>query len=203
MVKKQRIVYDSTHPAALTNASSTGEKSVILSFDDGPSRNLLPILDTLKQENVPALFFWQSRLLYPQKPWKRVRDEGHLIGSHTVKHLNLCKLSYEQQYQEIQSSIQTIEAITGTQVRFLRPPFGQFNEDTVRAAEELGVSLVMWQVASMDWELKDRPEQIIANVTENLEDGAIILLHELRHTARILPELIQAIRDKGFGFRLV
>jgi peptidoglycan/xylan/chitin deacetylase (PgdA/CDA1 family) len=195
-------VYGSVHPAIITSAPPAADPFVVLSFDDGPGRHLLQILDVLKQERVPALFFWQSRLLHPKKPWQRVLEEGHAIGSHTTKHVNLCKLTYLQQYQEIQNSIRKIEAITGNQVEFLRPPFGQFNQDTILAAKELDVSIVMWRVASLDWELKDRPHEIISNITENLENGAIILLHELKHTADILPELIQAIRQKGYGFKL-
>ncbi|HSI65835.1 MAG TPA: polysaccharide deacetylase family protein [Planococcus sp. (in: firmicutes)] len=196
-------MYGSVHPAILTSAQPTDEPFVVLSFDDGPGRNLTQILDVLEQERVPALFFWQSRLLHPKKPWKRVLEGGHVIGSHTTKHVNLCKLTYEQQYREIQHSIQRIEAVTGNHVEFLRPPFGQFNEDTILAAKELNVSIVMWKVASLDWELKERPHEIVSNVTENLENGTIILLHELKHTAEILPELIQAIRQKGYGFKLI
>lgn len=180
-----------------------GEKSVVLTFDDGPSRILPEILDVLKKEQVPAVFFWQSKFLHPKRPWKRVLDEGHLIGTHSVKHRNLAALTYEEQYRDIQSSIAHIEKTIGTGVRYFRPPFGQFNDDTLRAAKQLDVKPVMWRIASMDWELKDNPEQIIMYVTDNLEDGAIILLHELPVTLKVLPELIRAIRDKGFGFKLL
>lgn len=186
----------------MTVSQDPGSKSVVLTFDDGPSKVLPEILDVLKEEQVPAVFFWQSRLLYPKRPWKRVLDEGHLIGTHTVKHRNLVQLTYEEQYQDIQNSIRSIENITGTTVEYFRPPFGQFNEDTLNAAKQLNVKTVMWRIASMDWELQDDPEQIITYVTDNLEDGAIILLHELPVTLKVLPELIQAIRDKGYGFKL-
>lgn len=198
-------MYDSTDSNIVIKAKAErkNQKSIILTFDDGPSKVLLHILDVLQKENVPAVFFWQSRLLYPERPWKRVLDEGHVIGTHTTKHLNLVKQPYEKQYNDIRNSIKKIETITGNQISYFRPPFGQYNNDTIMVAEELKVTPVLWRIASMDWELKDNPEQIISNVVENLEDGAIILLHELTQTLEILPSLIKAVKEKGYGFSLL
>lgn len=193
-------MYGSSNPHILTHVPSAAEKAVVLTFDDGPSRALSRILDILEQERIPAAFFWQSRLLHPARPWKRVLSEGHQIGSHSVKHVNLTTLPYEGQYEDIHNSIQKIKQITGFEVKHFRPPFGQFNDATLKAAKDLKVTPVMWRVASMDWELQKTPEKVISTVIDNLEDGAVILLHELQHTADILPELIQAIRAKGYGF---
>jgi peptidoglycan-N-acetylmuramic acid deacetylase len=197
-------VYGSSNPEIITSLTpDSAAKSVALTFDDGPSRVLPEILDILKQENVPAAFFWQTRLLYPERPWKRVLDEGHLIGTHTVKHKNLTALSYEEQYRDIKSSSAKIKEITGTEAVYFRPPFGQFNSDTLKAARELNLKTVMWRVASMDWELQKNPENLVPTVVDHLEDGAIILLHELQHTAWVLPDLIRAIREQGYTFRLL
>jgi peptidoglycan-N-acetylmuramic acid deacetylase len=196
-------VYGSSNPNILTHSPVPGKKSVVLTFDDGPSRALPSILDALKEESVPAVFFWQSRLLHPARPWKRVLAEGHQIGSHSVKHTNLASLPYPQQYDDIKHSMERIRHVTGVDVKHFRPPFGQFNDDTLRAVKALNVVPVMWCVASMDWELEKTPEKLIGTVTDHLEDGAVILLHELQHTAALLPELIQAIRAQGYGFSLL
>lgn len=196
-------MYDSNDSNVVTTSKKVNEKSVVLTFDDGPSKVLPQLLDVLKSENVPAVFFWQTRQLYTKRPWRRVLDDGHLIGTHTTKHRNLVQLSYEEQYLEIKNSKEKIEKITGIDVQYFRPPFGQYNEDTIKAAKEFNVTPIMWRVASLDWELKEDPEQIITNVVENLEDGAIILLHELQQTLDVLPELIRAIRAKGYRFSLL
>lgn len=196
-------MYDSTHPQIITVNQTPAEKSVVLSFDDGPSRVLPQILDILKEQNVQAMFFWQSRLLYPARPWQRVLDEGHILGTHSVKHRNLVQLSYEEQYKDIRNSAAAIEKITNTPLVYFRPPYGRFNSDTLKAAQALGLTTVMWRIASMDWELKNDPNQIVQYVIENLEDGAIILLHELEQTAAILPQLITAIKQQGYGFSLL
>lgn len=187
----------------LFNKGHASKKTVVLTFDDGPGRVLPEILDILKKENVPAIFFWQSRLLYPERPWKRVIEEGHQIGTHSSKHSNYVNLSPHEQIQDLSSSKTKIESIIGQEVKLFRPPFGQYNEHTIAAAKQLGLSTIMWRISAMDWELKEQPEQIIANVIENLEEGAIILLHELTQTVEALPALIAEIRNKGYEFSLL
>lgn len=203
MVDQTRVVYDSSNSNIVTSIEKSEEKSVVLTFDDGPSKLLPRFLDVLKEHNVPAVFFWQTRLLYPKRPWKRVLEEGHLLGTHTTKHVNLTKLSEEQQYKELKNSREQIEAITGAPVKLFRPPFGQFNDDTIQAANRLGLTTVMWRVAPIDWELAGNPQKIVKNTVDHLEDGAIILLHEIQSTLDILPELIKAIREKGYEFKLL
>ncbi|MCM3404507.1 polysaccharide deacetylase family protein [Cytobacillus oceanisediminis] len=198
------VVYVSNDPdIKLFNEGHASKKTVVLTFDDGPGRVLPEILDILKKENVPAAFFWQSRLLYPQRPWKRVIEEGHQIGTHSSKHSNYVNLSPHEQVQDLSSSKTKIESIIGQEVKLFRPPFGQYNEHTIAAAKQLGLSTIMWRISAMDWELKEQPEQIIANVIENLEEGAIILLHELTQTVEALPALIAEIRNKGYEFSLL
>ncbi|MRG86166.1 polysaccharide deacetylase family protein [Salinibacillus xinjiangensis] len=187
----------------MTKVNTSKEKSVVLTFDDGPSKILPSILDCLREENVPAIFFWQSRLLYDKRPWKRVLEEGHQIGTHSSKHVNLVNLPYENQLKDIKQSVEQIEGITGQPVKFFRPPFGQYNDDTIQIAHELDLKPVLWRISSMDWELKGNPGLIINNVVENLEDGAIILLHELSQTLEILPDLIEGIREQGYQFTLL
>lgn len=192
-------MYDSSDENVVTKVSNR-EKSVILTFDDGPSRSLSQILDVLKDENVQAMFFWQSRFLYPKRPWERVIKEGHIIGTHSINHKDLVKLPYVKQLHDLKYSVEVIEGITGEKVTYFRPPFGRYNEDTIKAAKQLGLTTVMWRIASIDWELEDNPEKIICNVVDHLEDGAIILLHELKQTLHILPELIRNIKNKGYSF---
>ncbi|WP_074597614.1 polysaccharide deacetylase family protein [Sediminibacillus halophilus] len=187
----------------ITSLPESKDKTVMLSFDDGPSSVLPEILDILKHENVPAMFFWQSKLLYPERPWKRLIQEGHKIGTHTITHPDMTSLDYKAQYRQMASSVKTIESITGQKVTYFRPPFGQYDENTKRAAEELGLTVVLWKIASIDWELKNNPQQIVDNTLHHLQDKSIILLHELEQTAEILPSLIQSIKQEGYRFHLL
>jgi peptidoglycan/xylan/chitin deacetylase (PgdA/CDA1 family) len=193
-------VYDSTDSRIRTRIRPGAKPSVVLTFDDGPSELLSEIVDVLRAENIQATFFWQSQLLNKATPWKRVLAEGHLIGTHSTEHLDLTTLSYKQQYEDLANSVQTIEQIIGQKVVYFRPPYGQFNEETVEAALNLRLETVLWRVASVDWELENDPQKILTNVVDHLEDGAIILLHELKQTLEILPDLIQAIKTRGYKF---
>jgi len=201
----EKVVYDRKDQVITRSHELTKErqKCVVLTLDDGPGRFLPQILDGLKMEEVPAVFFWQTRLLHPKRPWRRVLDEGHMIGSHSFRHPDLRKMEYHEQYDEIFKSKQKLEQTISQPIRYFRPPFGQYNDITLEVLKELDLTPVMWSIASMDWELKAHPEQIVSNVVLNLEEGAIILLHELQQTLLVLPELIRQIRNAGYSFSLL
>ncbi|MFC0470116.1 polysaccharide deacetylase family protein [Halalkalibacter kiskunsagensis] len=194
-------MYNFKEKDVLTNVKHRDEKGVVLTFDDGPSKYLDRFLDVLAKEEVGAVFFWQSRLLHHKRSWKRVLEEGHVIGTHAHSHPNLVKLDYNEQMKEINTSKKIIEDITGQQVRYLRPPFGQYNKDTITVASKLKVEMVMWEISSFDWELKHHPNKIVENVTSHVQEGSIVLLHELEQTLHALPTLIKKIKEKGFQFQ--
>lgn len=206
MADNSKVVYDRKDRQVITRSyelTQIRQKSVVLTFDDGPGRSLPQILDILKKENVPGVFFWQTRLLHPRRPWRRVVEEGHRIGSHSCKHPDLRKMDYTEQYNELFYSKQKLEKVTKQTIRYFRPPFGQYDACTLKAVRALDMIPVMWSTASFDWELRERPEQIVFNVVSHLEEGAIILLHELPQTVRVLPELIRQIRNEGYSFALL
>ncbi len=198
-------MYDLKDDRWIKNANElkATEKKVILTFDDGPSRNLEAILDILREKNVPAIFFWQSKLLYHARPWRRVLEEGHELGAHSINHKNLVNLNYSEQHQQIFKSVDHLEAVTKQKVRYFRPPFGRYNEDTMTILHELGLIPIMWDISSYDWLNKDTPEKIVCNVVNHISDGSIILLHELEQTVTILPTLIDQVREKGYEFTLL
>ncbi|MGD6967541.1 polysaccharide deacetylase family protein [Rossellomorea vietnamensis] len=202
MVDSTRVVYDSNDKSIITMLPPGEKKTVMLTFDDGPGRALPEILAILEEEEIQAAFFWQSRLLHPNRPWKKVLDHGHIIGNHSCSHKNLARLPFQEQLADLSKCMQKIESLTGQKVDYFRPPFGQYNSDTLAAASQLGMKTVLWRIASLDWELKDDPVQILNYVIDHLEDRAIILLHELPQTVKILPALIQEIKKAGYNFGL-
>ncbi|PSL42978.1 peptidoglycan/xylan/chitin deacetylase (PgdA/CDA1 family) [Salsuginibacillus halophilus] len=201
MVQHQ-VVYDLQDPRWIKNKEQVTPAGgqVILTFDDGPSRQLPRILDVLQEKGVPAIFFWQSRLLYEGRPWRRVLAEGHQIGAHTHRHRNLVKLDKKEQERQIKLNVETVARVTGEEVRYFRPPFGRYNEDTLEVLKSFNLLPVMWEISSFDWEPEKTPDDIICNVCDHLQDGSIILLHELKNTVAALPELIDEIRAQGYEF---
>jgi peptidoglycan/xylan/chitin deacetylase (PgdA/CDA1 family) len=186
----------------LQNWEKKSSKSLILTFDDGPSSVLIPILDVLKKHDIKAMFFWQSRLLQKNRPWKRVLDEGHILGGHSLRHRDLTRLSRDEQFHDIRSNKKHIEKLTGQKMKYFRPPFGQFNGDTLCVLKELEMIPFLWEVAGLDWENKQNPQHIVHNIVNHVENGSVILLHELRQTVEILDDLLTELKLEGFEFVL-
>lgn len=196
-----------------------GKKYVMFTFDDGPyPGSTEQILDTLKQENIKAVFFVTGYGSKNEEILKRIADEGHTIGTHTMNHPNLRDLTKEEQRAEIVGVNEIVERVTGQSVKYVRPPFGAYNADTEALAEELGFEIVNWSHGSGDWldvpadGYKD-PAAIVFDVLEEdeplpgmtpLHDRAVILMHDVhQHTADALPEIIQGLREKGYDFAVI
>ena len=179
----------------------TKDKNVFLSFDDGPSDKFTPIiLDTLKQNNLMALFFCigQNAELYPELI-SRINADGHRIGNHTYSHnwRNSYKTSgiFEA---EINHTNEIIFGITGYKTTLFRPPFGITNPSIAKALKTTGLHSVGWDIRSYDTISKD-PHKLIQRITGRLRTGSIILLHDNREiTSLILDELIETIKKKGY-----
>lgn len=198
-------MYDWSNKEIWTNKQNWNKqtsKSLILTFDDGPSSVLVPILDILKKHEVKAMFFWQARLLHKHRPWKRVIDEGHIIGGHSLRHRDLTRLTREEQLHDIWTNKKQIENLTGQKMKYFRPPYGQFNEDTLEVLKELKLIPFLWEVAGLDWEHKKSAEYIVYNIINHSKDGSIILLHELKQTVKILDELLIELKAEGYSFDL-
>lgn len=179
----------------------TKEKIVFLSFDDGPSDKFTPvILDTLKQNNLRALFFCigQHAELYPELI-KRIFDDGHRIGNHTYSH------NWRNSYKpsgiieaEINHTNDIISKIIGQKTTLFRPPFGITNPSIAKALKGSGLHSVGWDIRSFDT-ISKYPQKLIRRISKKLRPGSIILLHDNREiTSLILNELIQTIQKKGY-----
>lgn len=179
----------------------TEEKIVFLSFDDGPSDQFTPIiLDTLKQNNIQAVFFCigQQAELFPELV-RRISLEGHQTGNHTYSHD--WKNSFKSSgiiAAEINRTQDILFKITGNKTNLFRPPFGITNPSIAKALKSLRMRSVGWDIRSFDTVSKD-PKKLILRISKQLRPGSIILLHDNRAiTSRILNELIETIQKKGY-----
>jgi peptidoglycan/xylan/chitin deacetylase (PgdA/CDA1 family) len=155
-------------------------------------------VDILNKENVQGLFFWQTNLVNDIEPYEYFMETGHQLGSHAHSHRILTELSFEEQYAEIMNSKVKLEDKIGRSIHWFRPPYGLYNEDTMLILNQLQMKMILWQIASWDWMHQQDEEKIIENVLNNVSPGDIVLLHELPQTVKILPKLIQGIREKGY-----
>ncbi|OPJ54625.1 polysaccharide deacetylase family protein [Clostridium chromiireducens] len=130
----------------LLNNSPIPKKSMIITFDDGYMDNYNYAFPILKDLNMVATIFCITSNLdgsyYLSKDAiKEMSDYGIDIESHTVTHPKLDALSYEDQLTELRNSKKTLEEITGKEVNSIAYPFGNFNDDTIKASKNAGYIL--------------------------------------------------------------
>ena len=183
-----------------------GEKNLYLTFDEGYENGFTAvILDILKKTNTPAAFFVTGPYIETQGELiKRMIDEGHIVGNHTVHHLNLPKQPADTVKKEITELNAKCEELYGYKMQYIRPPEGEFSEKTLAISQELGMKTIMWSFAYKDWEVNSQKgaEYAYENIVPYLHDGAILLLHAVSSdNASALEKVINKAREEGFTFR--
>jgi peptidoglycan/xylan/chitin deacetylase (PgdA/CDA1 family) len=197
-------------PLKSGDPAAEGKKVVVLTFDDGPSDTgtTVKILDTLAEHNVKAMFFITGYGAKNTDLVKRIHAEGHVLGPHTMTHPNLAELNMAQQREEIAPLNKLIEEVSGEKPKWLRPPFGGYNDDLLNLMKEEGMEVLTWTNGSLDWDqvvngYKD-PNQVVKDVMDQLHPGAVVLFHDtLKHTAEALPEILKQIKAEGYEFTVL
>ena len=188
---------------------SPDENAVYLTFDCGyENGNLSAILDALRDENVPAMFFLTGHFMEEEADLvMRMVNEGHLVGNHTYDHPNLTTISQEQFFDEIFRAEEKFYEITGQDMaKYLRPPEGRFNQEVLDWAHEAGYYTILWSLAYVDWHVDRQKGGAYAHeqVMRRIHPGAIILLHSTSSdNADAMAELVPSIREAGYEFRSI
>lgn len=130
----------------ILNNSPIPEKSILITFDDGYMDNYYSAFPILKEFNMTATIFCIASELdgsyyLSKEAIKEMSDYGIDIESHTVTHSHLNKLEYNKQLEELIQSKKILEDITGKEITSIAYPFGDFNNNSVKAAKEAGYTL--------------------------------------------------------------
>ncbi|MBR7007801.1 MAG: polysaccharide deacetylase family protein [Ruminococcus sp.] len=186
-------------------AINENEKKITLTFDQGYENGYTAkILDTLKEKKVRAVFFLVKD--YAEKNpelVKRMIDEGHIIGNHSVHHYSMPTLDEKKCRSEIMDMHEYVKENFGCEMELFRPPMGEFSQYSLSVTRDCGYKTLMWSFAYADWDTNNQPqpEAALKRVTSAAHEGAIYLLHSVSKTnAEILPKAIDEIRNKGFEF---
>lgn len=173
------------------------KKLVALTFDDGPEVETTPrLLDVLKARNVRATFFVMGRQVakYPEVV-KRTAEEGHEVGAHAWSHVPLTRLSASNITAEMAGVNDAVTAITGVRPTLMRPPYGAMNG---RVRANVGMPLILWSVDTLDWKYQ-QPEVVWERALASVEDGAIILMHDVYPTTvDAVDKIIEDLRVRGY-----
>ncbi len=179
---------------------------VYLTFDNGYEAGYTEkILAVLKENEVPAAFFITGHYVnsHPELV-KKMIDEGHIVGNHTVNHKSMPDISDEQIKTEMMDLHKSIYDKFGYEMKYCRPPKGEYSERTIACTNSLGYKTVMWSFAYDDWDenKQGREEYGKKKVLDNVHNGAVLLLHGTsKDNSNILDECIKEIKKMGYEFR--
>jgi peptidoglycan/xylan/chitin deacetylase (PgdA/CDA1 family) len=171
---------------ALIAPSRPGE--LALTFDDGPNPVWTPrLLDILASHNVRATFFMVGSHAQTEPDLvRRIFAAGHLIGNHSWSHLNLALTAPSRIREELLKTSRTLEEMTGSPVKYFRPPFGARRPGVLRTARSLGMIPVLWNAMTSDWK-EPSTEKIVKRLAakiDHLERRGLatnIVLHDGNH----------------------
>ncbi len=162
-----------------------------LTFDDGPNPVWTPrLLDVLANYGVRATFFLVgSHAVAEPALVRRIVAAGHLIGNHSWSHPNLALSGGRRIQQELIRTSQALEQITAKPVRFFRPPFGARRPIVLRIARRLGMTPVLWNAMTSDWN-NPSADSITSHLIHSIDhversgSAANVVLHDSSHLDR-------------------
>ncbi len=172
-----------------------------LTFDDGPGQTTEALLNILRDKGVRATFFVVgSRVhLYPET-LKRLVAEGNEVGNHTFTHTSMRQRAPVEQLSEIVRTNAELDKL-GIVPRYLRPPYGRYDNATIDAAAALGMTIALWSVDSRDWRKHDLSAILPRRSYGVLGVRGVFLFHDNhRETVEALPNLIDRLTEAGCTF---
>ena len=183
----------------------TSKKIIYLTFDEGYENGYTPkILDVLKENKVQAAFFITGPYLsIHQDLVRRMVEENHIVGNHTIHHPSLPSLTDEKLEEEVLGLERAFKEKFDKKMEFLRPPKGEYSERSLAITSKLGYKNMFWSFAYDDWYRdKIRGAEYAYNIVmKNLHNGSILLLHAVsKDNADALDMIIKGAREKGYEF---
>ena len=186
------------------------KKVIYLTFDAGYENGCTEkILDALKKHNIKAVFFLVGNYIEQNADLvRRMVEEGHIVGNHTMHHPDMSKISEKAAFEKELTDLEALyKEVTGQEMqKYYRPPQGNYSEDNLKMAKELGYKTVFWSLAYVDWNNDSQPtaEQAYQKLLPRIHNGAVVLLHSTSATnGEIMDELLTKWEQMGYTFGTV
>jgi peptidoglycan-N-acetylmuramic acid deacetylase len=184
------------------------DKSIYLTIDQGYENGYTPpILDALKANGVKCVFFITGDYLNRNADLvRRMLDEGHIVGNHTDKHTSLPGDSIDKVRKELKDLNDRFYEAYGINMKYMRPPMGEYSERVLAICAQEGYAAVMWSLTYADYDVnKQRGEAYAYNkLMDNLHSGAVILLHAVsKDNANVMDRFLKDAMAKGYRFKLL
>ena len=133
-----------------------------------------------------------------------MKEEGHVVGNHTITHPNLSEASLDKIMEEILGCQDYMKEATGYEMDlFFRPPKGEYSEYLLKAAQDLGYATIFWSMAYLDYDVNRQPsvEHVIEHFQKYYHPGAIPLIHNVSSAnAGALDTVLTNLEQEGYRF---
>lgn len=203
LIEQPPILYRALYPGALWRIKVPQQKTVYLTFDDGPIPEVTPwVLDVLDTHNVKATFFCVGDNVrkHPHL-FEQLLAKGHRVGNHTFNHLQ----GWLTSPKKFLKNTQEADRLIGSTL--FRPPHGHMIFPQPEMLQKHGYKIVMWDVVTRDYNAKLPPRQVLQNVKDYTRDGSIIVFHDSlkaeKNMKYALPRAIQWLQEQGYLFELI
>jgi len=188
-----------------------GKGLVYLTFDQGYENGNTPaILDALARNGVKATFFVTGSYVKSNPELvRRIAEEGHVVGNHTMSHPSLPGLVDDRAAfeAELAETARLYREVTGREMaHVMRPPMGEYSARSLWLTHELGYESVFWGFAHRDWIVDDQPpvDVTVQRILGGSHPGAIFLLHGVSSSdTQALDAAIEGLRAQGYGFGML
>ncbi len=203
-INAQKYFEDKKYNAFCLDTRSEN-KVLYLTFDCGYENGYTEkILDVLKEKSVNAAFFCTLPQVKENPEFiKRMIDEGHIVGNHSVTHPSFAEISTDKMQTEIEEMETYLKENFNYSEPYFRFPKGEYTDQAIEVVNSLGYSCVFWSLAYADWDLNNQKGQQYAfdKVISRFHPGAVILLHSVSpDNANALPQIIDEARKQGYEF---
>ncbi|MBN7572849.1 polysaccharide deacetylase [Clostridium sp. 2-1] len=191
------------------------KKIIYLTFDDGPAGKVTTnVLDILKQESVPATFFLIGSQIKGQEDLiKRMYDEGHALGLHSMSHnRNNLYNSNEEFLKEMLDTQQMVNSIVGIKPTILRFPFGcnnncyKISQSMVDLLHQNNLKIYDWNTDSGDGAHPNASPSTFIKNSKSDKERVVLLMHcayMSKNSTKALPSIIKYYKDNGYEFKVI
>ncbi len=184
--------------AAPSSQAATCNGYVGLTFDDGPTPgNTQNLLNALRSAGLRATFFDEGQNAQPNPSLvQATAAAGMWIGNHSWSHPHLIQQSTAQIQSEISRTQQAIQQITGSAPKLFRPPYGETNSTLKSVEAQYGLTEIIWDVDSQDW--NGASVDAIVSANGRLTNGQVILMHDWpANTVAAIPRIASGLASRG------
>lgn len=202
LIEQPPLLYRLLFPEALWRINRKGQRTVYLTFDDGPIPEVTPwVLDLLDSYNIKATFFLVGdNVRRNPHLLEEIKRRDHSWGNHTMHHLQGMKVTALRYIRDITEA----DILIGSPL--FRPPHGLLRWKQA-AAIKSHYNIVMYDLVTRDYSRKLSPDQVVENVKRYARNGSIIVFHDSlkaeKNLREALPRAIQWLRNQGYEFKKI